>query len=187
VPIRQALLPMTASLPNPSQIAKLPLRAIVAYASRAAYRVLTRQDVGYTECCENTLRAANDFVQSSSVTTDVARRAAAAAADVAGAEALDESGRDLRVGLSVRAAARCCYYAVNAAISAGAERASYLETAANDALRAARQLDDPLALRLAVTDYRLLVKLFGEHATVVLGEPGSREPVAGPQPPKNRA
>jgi len=126
--------------------------------------------VEYAETCENALRIANDFVRLSSVGSDVARRAACAAAAVAGVEASDEAGRDLRVGLAVRAAAECCYYSVIAASSANVDPTSCLQKVANQAVRAARQMDE-IDDGLAIADYEALVKIFGNQESVVLGEP----------------
>jgi hypothetical protein len=161
---------MTASLPSASLLAKLPLRSTVAYASRAARRVLTIHPVGYAEICEDALHVVNEFVRFSSGDRDLAQRAAFAAAAIAGAEAIDETGRNLRVGLATRAAACCCHYAVNAVTGPEVEQDFCLDRVGREAARAARQMDKASS-EFAVADYELLIKLFGQRVSALLGDP----------------
>jgi len=124
--------------------------------------------VRYRELCEKALSAVNTFV-ASPFAVDAVREAALAAAKIVGE--LDAPWMDHRVPFSVLAAVNCCGNADLASTIAPPEQTSALHRAARAAVRAASQWNDPFAAQLAIADYELLVKLFGKHEVVVLGEP----------------
>ena len=155
-------------LPTAEQTSQLSLRAMVAYGSRAACRVVRARPVRYREVCEKALSAVNTFV-TSPFAGDAVREAALAAAEIVGE--LDAPWMDHRVAFSVLAAVNCCGNADLAWLSAPPIQTSALRRAARAAVRAASQWNDPFAAQLALADYELLVKLFGKRKGIFLGEP----------------
>lgn len=159
---------MTEPQPTASQLARLPLRAIVAYALRAAQRALTEEMTEYNVQCNCLFDIVAEFITMSTPNTDLAARVANSAAGIAEAEALEVAGRRLRVGLSARAAARCCYYAFQAAMAARGDAIGFVEKASNAAVMAARQLDGS-SRESASADYQTLTKVFAKEPAYSMG------------------
>ncbi len=161
---------MTTIRPNAEQIAKLTVRSIVAYASRAARRAIATQNADDIESCERALRVANEFVEEPTVVSGSERRAALAAAS-ASDRGPTESLPLIHVTVMACAAMMCCYYAIRTVCSKEPERATCFKRLVDEAVRAARPLDDEASAALDVADYELLVKLYGKHESITLGDP----------------
>ncbi len=164
-------------VPTAQELEKLPLRAIAAFAARAARRVEPELH-GVIE--DEILREALAIVENvaSGETIDLPRprlALVAAARVVEAAVPLDTRERHV-AALAINSSALVAY-AVLSGMSDPSKLRYYAEYAAREAERAARRaarLGETVSLAAtegARADYETLLRLFGEHQTVVVGDP----------------
>jgi hypothetical protein len=172
---------MNAPLPTARELEKLPLRALVVYAARTARRL--SQDlrgVVSDEILDDALRLIETV--STAEPLGVVDKAAVirAAERVAGAyaDAPDDlkSAERFRIVFSVGHAAETAMFALLAATDpSGAPH--WLKDAADEAERAVRALEvlggggASAAREAARRDYDILVRKYGKHEEVVIGDP----------------
>jgi len=173
---------MNSQLPNAEELAKLPLRAVVAYAARAVRRLSSElRGIVADEILDHAFETVNAVsttqlslaqLDSASVVSAAARVAGAYADTPAHMKTL----RRFRAVFSVTDAALAAMNAIEATASPINVR-SQMKNAANAALRAVRvveMLDQEVArvMRLAAKqDYNLLLRKYGEHDEVIEGDP----------------
>jgi hypothetical protein len=172
--------------PASEQLQRLPLRAVVAYASRAARRISASLK-GYipANLIEDTLAVADRFVRESEISADDMVTVLDAAGKVmAAAGQLHHPDPEVsRMALSVFAAGMATNYAIQAVFD---RPSRYIPRAAKEAALAGRladALEEPAAtaaLDAASRDYELFVAAFGEHDGLVVGDPFDPSQVAGP-------
>jgi hypothetical protein len=163
-------------LPSAEQLEKLPLRAIVAYATRAARRVsvILRGQAEYVIVNE-TLNLTESIVSSDASREISAASLMAAAARLAAMSATLREPQKVLAAMSVRAAARAAYSAIQA-ISDTSRSDYYARHAARAAATAARAIDalDEVAARAARErtrlDFEVLLQRFGEQHSVTFGQ-----------------
>jgi len=164
-------------LPTAEQLKKLPLRAIAAYTARAARRVLPELRGAVDD---NIIEEALSLVENVASIEHLDLLDAASAALVASrtvGEAISLRGRQDIAVLSIFSAACTAHLLLMSAFEQ--HRAGrYAASAGREAERTARDsvaaLDEPMATAAAEaarTDYETLLKTFGEHETVVVGDP----------------
>ena len=172
---------MNPPLPTAEELEKLPLRAVVAYAARTTRRLSSAlQGVVPDEVLNDALRLVDvvsaaklicgvDQVSVITAAEHVAEAYAAAATDV-------KSLEKFRIVFSFIHAALAAMHAVEAA--ANPERARHeMNLAARAAERAVRPIDalgdisSRAAAEAARQDYDVLLRVYGEHDEVIIGEP----------------
>lgn len=165
------------ALPTADDLEKLPLRALVAYATRAALRLCSvlRGDPA-EPTINNALSLATAVVRAEPITSVDVVCVVGASADV-----VDLLGtvrgrvEKYRAAFSAFDAGRTAWEVLIAAsgLSISSAAATRAVGAANAAARAAELLDEPQAtwaIEAAHRDYVALLKKFGEQTEVVIGE-----------------
>ena len=164
-------------LPTAEQLKRLPLRAVAAFAARAARRV-ARELRGAIdeELMERALSSIESVASSERLDRLDAASACLLGSRLAGAAAALKTPKQRLSALPVLSGIRAAYAVLQSA--AEPERAEYYAAyaarAAERAARAADVLDEPVALaatNAAGADYEMLLRTYGENSAVVLGEP----------------
>lgn len=172
---------MTLVLPTAEELARLPLRAVVAYAARTARRVSSElHGVVPDQLLDEALRLVEavsaidqiEQVDKASLVHAGERVVTAYAAAPAGVK----SPQRFLMVFSVVQAGLAAVYAILAALNPGSAR-HQMKRAAQDAERAARPIralsaaGSLAAMQAARRDYETLVREYGEHDEVVIGDP----------------
>jgi hypothetical protein len=172
---------MNAPLPTAQELERLPVRAVVAYAARAARRISSQlRGIVADELLDDALRLSQSLSTTDAIGEVDSASVVAAAERVAGAYAnapatLQSPTRFFMV-TSLTHAALATMYAALAADDPGYARHN-MKRAAENAERATRPInalsseDADLAMEAARRDYQVLLRAYGEHEEVVIGEP----------------
>ena len=181
---------MNTALPTAEELEKLPMRAVVAYAARTARRLSSElRGVIEVEILDDALRLV-DAVSTADRIGEIDQVSVIAAAErvaeaYATAPAITKSLKQFRIVFSLVQAALAAMNAIAAAVAP--QRARYdMKRAATSAERAVRPIDalDELAARSATEaarqDYETLVRVYGQHDDVIIGEPVSCFEASGP-------
>jgi hypothetical protein len=169
---------MMSDLPTVEQLQRLPLRAIAAYAARAARRVRPLlQGVIDDSVVADILSIVESVVSAENFDRLDSPSVLRAAARLMGASApIEKSDSQCLAVMCLNRAALTAYAVLQGA--AEPERASYYAAyAASGAEGAASDLvalDEPAATaaaKAARADYEMLLKMLGEHDTVTVGRP----------------
>jgi hypothetical protein len=171
---------MNDPLPTPDELERLPLRAVVAYAARTARRVsFALRGVVAEEILDHLLELI-DAVSTTSLIVDLRRAPLANAVErlaeaYGAAPAGAKSPEKFLIVFSLVHAALAAMSALEAAVDPSSARRQ-MKSAAKEAQRTARQvraLDDELAglaAEAARQDYEILLRVYGEHDEVVIGD-----------------
>jgi hypothetical protein len=172
---------MTQPLPTAQELEKLPLRVVVAYASRTARRLSSElRGIVADEILDNVLQIV-DLVSTASFIDDLDTSAIIRAAQhVAGAYAAssDESKslEKFRIVFSITHTAITAMSACEAAADPS-HAGFFMKRAAGAAERAVRALEvldagaAAAAVEAARRDYETFLAKYGEHEEVIVGEP----------------
>ena len=175
--------------PTAEQLQLLPLRAIVAYASRSARRpAKVLLDGVVAEEVDTLLGVADRFVVCRDSQPSDVLAALGAASDVArAASSLPRESVDAWLAAAAARSVAMTMYSVvqwmlrlKPACACASKAASYAVGAAE----AADILEEPAATaarQAALRDYECFVKAFGIHDNVILGEPFDPSEIAGIQ------
>ena len=172
---------MNASLPTVEELEKLPMRAIAAYAGRTARRLSPAlRGVVPDQILDDLLRLIDDV----STTSDIVELKQAVIADAvqrlteayATEPASMKSPEKFLVVFSLVHAALASISVIRAVVDPASSRRESESAAreAHRALREARNHGDGLvraAVEAAIKDYDVLVRVYGEHGEVIIGEP----------------
>ncbi len=160
---------MNTLLPTLTEINALPLRAIVAFAFRAARRVMLRYNMEHIETLQHALACLEEFVRLPAAPVDIVPRTAEAMASLLGTpdfKTIDTA----EIVLCFAKAADCCILAGMAHGVTTADANQCTAAAAGKAVQAASRMNAAEARR-AASDYERLIGLFGSYERVELGEP----------------
>ncbi len=158
---------MSTLLPVSSELHGLPLRAIVAYAYRTACRVMVRSELQQLGALRHQLACLEEFARSPTISEDIAARVAMATAELIGSRRwLPESADVL---LAFARAADCCVAAAMALSGEHTKEQQRSADAARKATEAAERLSAADARR-SISDYEVLLRLFGPYESGMLGE-----------------
>lgn len=172
---------MKAALPTALELEKLPIRAVVAYAARTARRVSSEfRGIVADDILDDALRHVDSVsmthhlgeVDPASVITASERVIAAYVAAPASMKSVEK----FRMLFSLVHAALTAMNALLAASNPSIAR-HQMERAAHAAQRAARPLESlsgeaaTAAREAARRDYDILLRKYGEHDEVIIGDP----------------
>lgn len=173
-----------SGLPTPDQLRRLPLRAVVAYAVRAARRVGPLLKVrSLDESIEQALRFAEKVAQADSIEIDEVPRTLLAMAEITGSAISEEPSRERRLAAQcIRSAAWAAHMVVQYSEAEKSQNTSpnprvtrYAQHAVNAAARAGREVialgepDCTRAIQAIIRDYEILVEMAPEEAEIRLG------------------
>lgn len=172
---------MNAPLPTAKELEKLPMRAVVAYAARTARRVSSElRGIVADDILDDALRLVDTVsttyligeVDQASVIRAGERVAAAYAAAPDGMKSIDK----FYLVFSLIQAALAATSAIEAALNPSSAR-HQMKSAAQEAQRAVRPIEAlssgaaSAATEAARRDYDILLRKYGEHDEVVIGDP----------------
>jgi hypothetical protein len=172
---------MNDSLPTVKELEKLPLRAVVAYAARTARRISSElRGIVADDILEDALRHVETVLTADLIgeidqasVISAGERVAAAYADAPASVKSPQS--DLKV-FSLVQAALAAMYAIEGACDPSNARHQIKRAAqaAQRAVRCIQALDSSVASvvgEAARQDYNILLRKYGEHDKVVIGDP----------------
>ena len=171
---------MTGRMPTAQDLEKLPIRAVVAYASRTARRLSSKlRSVIADDILDDALRLVDSVSMSYSIgDVDAASVLRASARVVEAYSAVPEEMKSLeksRIVFSMVEAAQSAMRAVEAAADPANARhqMKYAAGAAQRATRDFAALDEgaAAAAEAARRDYETLLAAYGEHEEPMLGDP----------------
>ena len=167
-------------LPTAEQLEKLPLRAVAAYVARATRRVLPKLcGIVDDDIAEEAISIPERVASCERLDPADASSALQAAELMAKTAARTVRSQKYRAPLTICFGTLTAELLLRAAFQKDTERAArYARRAARAAARTAdrvvRTLDEPMATAAAEavrTDYETLLRTFGEHQSVVVGDP----------------
>lgn len=165
------------NLPSAKQLERLPVRAVLAYAARAARRMSVElRGTVEDETFQEALSIAESVASAARLDQLGAAAGAFAAARVAGTLGAIATRQGYLAALSIMDVAGAASNAVLAAVveKGARESATYVARAAEQAASRFDILEEPMAaaaIQAARRDYEILLRNFGEHEAVVIGDP----------------
>jgi len=172
---------MSTPLPTAEELEKLPMRGVVAYAARTARRLSSAlRGVVADDILDQLLRLV-DTVSTTNLIGEVEQHPVAIAVQrLAEAYAAAPSGmtsrETFRAVFSLTHAALAAMHAIEAAVHPARARHE-MKSAAKEAQRAVRAIEAlentaaSAAAEAARQDYQMLVRVYGEHDEVIIGDP----------------
>lgn len=172
---------MNPSLPVAGELEKLPLRAVVAYAARTARRLSSElRGVIPQETLEDALGLVDSVAKASRIDrldkASIIQGAERVVAAYAAAPSAMKSPATFKLVFSVLHAAEAAMFALLAAEDPS-DPPNWRKDAADEAeqaVRCIRALSGPAATSAtdaALLDYNVLVREYGQHARLVVGDP----------------